>query len=708
MASMKELIASALAVTGLVAGPVAEVTAESPQDTTPPDSEKRMADLLDAEELGKMDNIDYQNANRNLEQPSSVERQQASKLYEIPQTPVDEATWTALFSFAPAGKEAQLNQPVASFNFNFEMGPGIQPMQASDILPGGGSLAQEIQRVLNALQSQNAQGKFQLDISLNTQTRNAGVTIHTLEQGLIGQIELNGGSALSVDQLQQPHYLETGKIFNQNGEQIAEVASVEVVLYSSVAMFLPAFNHDPNALVMVGLDQQGNVAVVITDEIPLLVAPLSKMTLAQNTNVRALPDTSSNIFTTLQAGETVNLATYDQVIAILGAIQLPNGKIITNNQAINAAEVYDGANVWRAIISPDAGEIRWLAILGTPGLESTPTPKPANSDIVMANFSQGEVSVEVPVETSPIETQTFSREQVLELNESYAEALAELGQDWPVYQDGVINMVNFSPEEFYIVADELRFIQNGREFIWTPKTGWLMEQFRTDNGLAFYLSMQFLDSKSREAIGVRGTGLEDLTYPVAVIPGDGIDMHNHPEEPEYDVRNWEQIINIYGNHEVSSVPGIPAIAKAVDYTWYTIYTYQTNQPALSFDEFIAKFRSGQANFNISFNGQELLITPETKLQFRAAPNSRDVTSNEYVNSAGEIVNLTESTGYRDWFVNQDIVGLLWDIYKNNVPSQDEMLFAYELMQVIMPVTEDGLHHQAPAALIDANGNIINR
>lgn len=707
MARMKELITAAIAFTGFVAVPVAEAISNSPQDTTSPGSGNRTASSSSAEELGKMDNIDYQNANRNLEQPSSVERQQASKLYEIPQTPVDDATWTALFSFAPAGKEAQLNQPVASFNFNFEMGPGIQPMQASDILPGGGSLAQEIQRVLNALQSQNAQGKFQLDISLNTQTRNAGVTIHTLEQGLIGQIELNGGSALSVDQLQQPHYLETGKIFNQNGEQIAEVASVEIVLYSSVAEFLPAFNHDPNAQIMVGLDQQGNIVVVITDEIPLLVAPLSKMTLAQATNVRALPDTSSNIFTTLQAGETVKLATYDQVIAILGAIQLPNGKVITNNQSINAAEVNDGVDVWRAIINSDTGEIRWLAILGNPGLESTPTPKPANSDIMLANFSQGVIEAQQPAEASPIETQSFTREQVLELNESYAEALAELGQEWPVYQDGNIQNVRFSPEEFSIVADELRFTQNGREFIWTPKTGWLMEQIRTDNGLSIYLSMDFINSKSREEMGIKGTGLERITYPFAIIPGDGINMHTHPEEPEYDVRNWEQIINIYGNHEVSSVPGIPAIAKAVDYTWYTIYTYQTNQPALSFDEFIAKFRSGQANFNISFNGQELLITPETKLQLRAAPNSRDARSNEYVNSAGEIVNLSESDEYRDWFVNNYISNFLFDICKQNVPGQDEKFF-YIIMQIMMPLTQDGLHRQAPAALIDVNGNIIDR
>jgi len=219
------------------------------------------------------------------------------------------------------------------------------------------------------------------------------------------------------------------------------------------------------------------------------------------------------------------------------------------------------------------------------------------------------------------------------------------------------------------------------------------------------LSMDFIDSKSREEMGIKGTGLERITYPFAIIPGDGFNMSEHPIQQDFGAAAWVEYVGISGNHEVSSVPGIPAIAKAVDFTWYTIYTHQTNQPGLSFDEFIAKFRSGQANFNISLNGQELLITPETKLQFRAAPNSRDVRSNEYVNSAREIIRFTESLGFRDWFVSNGIGNFLFEICKQNVPGKDEQYF-WVIMQIVMPLNSNGQYRQAPAILIDVNGNIV--
>jgi len=312
-----------------------------------------------------------------------------------------------------------------------------------------------------------------------------------------------------------------------------------------------------------------------------------------------------------------------------------------------------------------------------------------------------------------VEAAALSREAVLALDADFQEAFDALPPNVMVYQDGILQLLSLFPETFNVVDGELRFTQNGREFIWTAETGWLIEQFTTPGDVGFFLSDDFKDMESRHEAGLNGTLYDGgSTFPRAIVPLDGnFDMTTYSECSEFDAQGWANVYGVVDNHEASSQPGIDAVDAAISYNWYRIYTEQNSITDLSYDDFVSGIESGEIKFSVTVNGQEVEISSATEINFRFSPNAAPGTSSEItatVDSQGGIQVNVEAYTLATFYVHGSIADFLDDLYDENVPNRSENSYDYqlEMQQALLPV--NGAYRQIPVMFVDENNQPVLR
>lgn len=337
-----------------------------------------------------------------------TERQYQNQLYAIPQVQIDEITWQQLQQRIPEDeREEKLAQESITFSFSFEVeaDPDTRP-DARTLFPNNPELAAVAQHHIDAVYLQNGPaGVYELLLEVDHQTLNGiprgAATLLLPENVILGQIEFEAGSQVSLDQNGQPHYLEPGVVYTEEGEPLVDVDRVEVVPVSTVSDHLRHFPftqlpEDPDTMIMVGLDTEDHIVVVITSSIPLRIYPLTEMTLTTNTNVRTLPSTSSETVTQRKAGDVLTLTTYEKVVAVMGTA-VPEG--LQHDLAMNTGFVDDGQYIWYPLLQVGANNqesIGWIARLNEAAIAPTGTPVAPDLGIVMASFSEEQPELSQP------------------------------------------------------------------------------------------------------------------------------------------------------------------------------------------------------------------------------------------------------------------------------------------------------------------------